>query len=81
MAKLKMRDLKRDEKGYLMVEIEEPSLVLNADGSGDKKDESVAEKAEEVIKKTKNNIGVWIAGTLITITAITIVVSLSNKNK
>lgn len=84
VRKLKMRDLKRDEKGYLVVEIEEPA-VLNADGGQNdeekKEIETPKKVGDEVLKKTKNNVGIWIAGTLITITAVTTIVALTNTNK
>ncbi len=78
--KIKLRDLKKDDKGYLVVEIEEPE-VLNADGGQEQPaPEPKLENPKDVIEKSKKNIGVWIAGTLILITVITVGVSLTKSN-
>lgn len=80
--KIKFKDMKKDNKGYFKVEIEEP--VAPADGDVKEKLEGIKEKLEtekkmkEVEKKTKS-IGIWIAGTLIAVTAIGTFMAIKNE--
>ena len=67
--KLKMRDLHADGKGYLQVDLEEPAAVKEEPKTEEKKAEDAVVDA---VKKTKKNIGIWVAGTVILVTAIAI---------
>lgn len=70
--KLKMRDLQADGKGYLQVDLEEPAVVKEevVPTTEEKKSE---EKVEEAVKTTKRNIGIWVAGTVISLTVIAMI--------
>lgn len=73
--KIRMKDLKTDGKGYLYVESEEPPVQEEkTPKEQNEKNESVDKIADTVVK-TKKNIGIWIAGIVITITAISILSS------
>ena len=96
MRRLQMRDLKKSDKGYLVIEVEEPANVMhNADG-GEQKETAPPPKpdvkkpespkpddkpAMDVLTKVKSNITVWIAGTAITLTVVALAVGLSGGQK
>lgn len=66
--KLKMRDLHADGKGYLQVDLEEPAVKEEPKTEEKKAEDAVV----DAVKKTKKNIGIWVAGTVILVTAIAI---------
>lgn len=72
--KLQMRDMKKDGKGYLYVDVEEPKKVEEVKEEKKETPKEV-EVVQDAIKKTKSNIAVWIAGTIITIGVISLLVS------
>lgn len=89
--KILVKDLKKDGKGFLFVEVEDAPVdnkketVLSATGEkeGIKKDkvsEEIKEEAEK-IKKTTKNVGVYIAGFIITLTVVIAVASASGEKK
>ena len=62
-----LKDLKTDNKGYLILEIpEEEPVHMNADGPKEepKKEEATKEQVEQVteIKNKRGKVGIWIAG-------------------
>lgn len=84
IRKGKMKDLVADNKGYLKYEIEEPTVVA-VDG-GEKAPAVVVpteeeKKVGEAIVKSKKKIMIWIAGTLIAVTAIGFAVSKMGDKK
>lgn len=86
MRRLQMKDMQSDGKGYLVIEVEEPVNVShNANGEIEKENSEELkdvvikpnDKAEEkpaasVLKDARGTIAIWMAGTLITLTVITI---------
>lgn len=82
--KLKTKELKKDGKGYIKIELEAPKAaekMAAADGGKeeDAPEESDKNEAADKAKQIKSKVGVWLAGSLITITIISIVASLSGK--
>ena len=88
-----VKDLKKDGKGFLFVEVEdapvadEKEAVLSANGEKeevkpkiDKVAEEIKEEAEK-IKKTTKNVGVYIAGFIITLTVVIAVASATSDKK
>lgn len=77
--KLHLKDLKTDDLGYLLVEIEpEPELQLNADGDGTQPgvnpnknpNNPTDDKVVEVVKNRSGKIIVWVAGIGIAVAAV-----------
>lgn len=91
--KILVKDLKKDGKGFLFVEVEDAPVadkaetVLSATGEKeevkpvkDKVAEEIKEEAEK-IKKTTKNVGVYIAGFIITLTVVIAVASATGDKK
>ena len=89
--KILVKDLKKDGKGFLFVEVEnapvndEKESVLSATGEKEEvKQDKVAEKIKEEankIQKTTKNVGVYIAGFIITLTLVIAVASATGEKK
>lgn len=91
--KILVKDLKKDGKGFLFVEVEDAPVadqkeaVLSATSEkeevktkSDKVAEEIKEEAEK-IKKTTKNVGVYIAGFIITLTVVIAVASATGDKK
>ena len=76
--KLKLRDLKKDGNGYLVVGDEEEPHKIEEKNEIKEQKESVLQ-TQELIKNSKKRIRVWLVGAFITITAISLIASLSKK--
>jgi hypothetical protein len=90
--KILVKDLKKDGKGFLFVEVEdapvntekEKDVVLSATGEKEEATNKVAEDIKEEadkIKKTTKNVGIYIAGFIVTLTLVIAVVSASGDKK
>jgi hypothetical protein len=77
MRKIRLRDLKKDGKGYLSIVVEEPKAPEDVKEES-KRQEPNGEQIVEAVKKTRKNIGIWIAGTVIVVGAI---VAIANAKK
>lgn len=78
--KIKFRDMKKNNKGFFVVEVEEPVAVeeKNADAEiSEEKEKQIA----ETVKKANKKIGLYFAGAMIAITAIGVAISLSGDKK
>lgn len=67
--KKQLKDLKTDNKGYLVVEIEEEAPVHNANGPAE---QATTEQVEEIqkLKSGRGKVGIWIAGVTLAVTVI-----------
>lgn len=90
IRKEKLKNLKTDGKGFLLVTIEEPPVpepVKNADGKTEAKSEKLVtekketDKAVEEIRKTRKKIAIYFAGAVFLITTIALVVQYQGNNK
>lgn len=89
IRKEKLKNLKTDGKGFLLVAIEEPPIaepVKNADGKTEAKpsekpvtEKKETDKAVEEIRKTRKKIAIYFAGSIFLITAITLMVKYQGK--
>ena len=77
LRKLKLKDLKKEGKGFLMVEAEEPEA--KKEPPVEVTVEGAREETGKAVTKTNKKIGIWIAGTLITITLVSVVAALNKK--
>ena len=78
--KIKFRDMKKNNKGFFVVEVEEPQAVEEKNSDA----ETPAEKEtqlSETVKKANKKIGLYFAGAMIAITAIGVAISLSGNKK
>ena len=75
VRKARQKDLKADNKGYLLFTVEEEPAAAEEEKKEEevpKKEEEKKTTPEEKIKKA-GKVGVWIAGIVITVTAITVI--------
>ena len=82
IRQLKTKELKKEGKGFFMIAADEPVKKESVDNSSPIKKESIDNSSPiplAAIGKAKKNIELWIAGTLITITAISTFVALNKK--
>lgn len=82
--RLLVKDMKKDGKGYLEIEIEEEPTVEESVSKEESEklknggEKTITEQTEK-IKKTTKNIPIWIAGTIIFVTGVMVFVSSTNK--
>lgn len=79
IRRIKVKDMKKDGKGFLVVEVEEPVKMAAADGSTSEPDAQASDKVKEAVKKTKSNVAIYIGGGLILTAAILIYANSEKK--
>ncbi len=85
--KLLVKDLKKDGKGFLFVEVEEAPVAKEEVKKEEKENEHAAdgdskekiEKEVDKIQKTTKNVGIYIAGFTILLTAVIVVASATKE--
>lgn len=76
--KIQFRDLKKDDKGYLYVNLDEPEIIKTEEAAPEQKKtyaddsdtEIPAKPAVNIVKKEKSNVGIWVAVSVIAIVLI-----------
>jgi len=80
--KKQLKDLKTDNKGYLVLELEEEGPHHKAEGPSPQKQTATKEQVDEVValKSSKGKIGIWIAGVTLAV-AVVYVATKTNKQE
>lgn len=77
--KIVVKDMKKDGKGYLYVELEEPPVAEEKKSNSEVKAEKAITEEVSKIKKSTKNLGIYVAGSLIFVAIVVAVVNSSGE--
>ena len=79
LRKIKVRNMKKDGKGFLAIPVDEPVLMAASDGEKESTVNADVKPVVDALNKGKSNIKIWIGGGLILIAALAIYANTESK--